>query len=138
MATPHLKEGKLSVIDTRDWNVIKTIRTEGSGFFPRSHEATRHVWAGVFFDSNRDAMHVIGKQSLKIVRTLRPVPGATVAPVEFTRDGRYALVSIREDDGAVIVYDAVRLEQVTRLPMRKPSGKYNVFNKITFSEGTSH
>jgi hypothetical protein len=27
---------------------------------------------------------------------------------------------------------------VTRLPMRKPSGKYNVWNKITFAEGTSH
>jgi hypothetical protein len=27
---------------------------------------------------------------------------------------------------------------VARLPMRRPSGKYNVFNKITLSEGTSH
>ena len=29
-------------------------------------------------------------------------------------------------------------EEVRRLPMRKPSGKYNVWNKITFSDGTSH
>ena len=33
-------------------------------------------------------------------------------------------------DGAVIVYDARTLEEVKRLPMVKPSGKYNVFNKI--------
>ena len=83
-------------------------------------------------------MHVIDKQSLEIVKSLRPVPGATVAHVEFTRDGRHALVSVWEDDGAVIVYDAATLEEVRRLPMRKPSGKYNVWNKITFSEGTSH
>jgi hypothetical protein len=41
-------------------------------------------------------------------------------------------------DGAVIVYDAKTLEEVKRLPMVKPSGKYNVFNKITLSNGTSH
>ena len=83
-------------------------------------------------------MHVIDKQTLEIVRTLRPAPGATVAHVEFDRDGRHALVSVWEDDGAVIVYDAATLEEVKRLPMRKPSGKYNVWNKITFEDGTSH
>ena len=138
MATPHLKEGKLSIIDTVTWERIATIKTEGPGFFLRSHENTPYFWADVFFGPNKDMMHVIDKQSFEIVRTLRPVPGATVAHVEFTRDGKYALVSVWEDDGAVIVYDAATLEEVKRLSMRKPSGKYNVWNKITFSEGTSH
>lgn len=138
MATPHLKDGKLSVIDTEDWTVLKTIQTDGPGFFLRSHENTPYFWADVFFGPNKDVMHVIDKSSLEIVKTLRPVPGATVAHVEFTRDGRYALVSVWEDNGAVIIYDAVTLDEVRRLPMRKPSGKYNVWNKITFSEGTSH
>ena len=138
MATPHLKEGVISVIDMNTWETIKRIPTEGPGFFMRSHENSKYVWADVFFGPNKDAMHVIDKQSLEIVKTLRPVPGATVAHVEFTRDGKYALVSVWEDDGAVLVYDAETLEEVLRLPMRKPSGKYNVWNKITFSEGTSH
>ena len=138
MATPHLREGRLSVIDIGTWEVLETIETEGPGFFLRSHEASPYVWADVFFGPNRDAMHVIDKETLEIVRTLRPEPGATVAHTEFTRDGRHALVSIWEDDGAVIVYDAATLQEVRRLPMRKPSGKYNVWNKITFSDGTSH
>ncbi|SFN47958.1 Cytochrome C oxidase, cbb3-type, subunit III [Roseovarius lutimaris] len=138
MATPHLKEGMLSVIDTETWQVIQTIKTDGPGFFLRSHEDSPYFWSDVFFGPNKDVMHVIDKQSLEIVKTLRPVPGATLAHVEFTRDGSHALVSVWENDGAVIVYDAATLEEVTRLPMRKPSGKYNVFNKITFSEGTSH
>lgn len=138
MATPHLREGRLSVIDTTDWSLLKTIDTDGPGFFLRSHENTPYVWADVFFGPNRDKMHIIDKNSLEIVRTLDPAPGKTVAHIEFTRDGRYALVSIWEDDGAVIVYDAKTLEEVRRLPMRKPSGKYNVWNKITFSDGTSH
>ncbi|MDZ7711355.1 MAG: cytochrome D1 domain-containing protein [Roseovarius sp.] len=138
MATPHLKEGVISIIDMTTWQTITRIETLGPGFFMRSHETSRYVWADVFFGPNRDVMHVIDKQSLEIVRTLRPVPGATVAHVEFTRDGSHALVSVWEDDGAVIVYDAATLKEVTRLPMRKPSGKYNVYNKITFAEGTSH
>jgi len=58
--------------------------------------------------------------------------------VEFTRDGRYALVSLMEADGAIVVYDAATLNEVKRLPMDKPIGKYNVFNKTTRSSGTSH
>ena len=68
----------------------------------------------------------------------RPAPGKTSAHVEFTRDGKYALVSIWDMDGALVVYDGDTLEEVKRIPMRKPVGKYNVYNKITRSEGTSH
>lgn len=138
MATPHLKDGVISVIDMKTWQTVRRIETLGPGFFMRSHENTPYVWADVFFGPNKDVMHVIDKQSLEIVATLRPAPGQTVAHVEFTRDGKYALVSIWEEDGAVIVYDAATLKEVQRLPMNKPSGKYNVWNKITFSEGTSH
>jgi cytochrome c553/WD40 repeat protein len=138
MATPHLKEGVLSVIDIDKWTLVKTIRMDGPGFFLRSHENSPYIWADVFFGPHRDEMHIIDKQTLEIVKTLNPAPGKTVAHTEFTRDGRYALVSVWEDDGAVIVYDAKTLEEVRRLPMRKPSGKYNVWNKITFSDGTSH
>jgi hypothetical protein len=41
-------------------------------------------------------------------------------------------------DGAIVVYDAASLTEVKRVPMVKPSGKYNVYNKITYSAGTSH
>lgn len=138
MATPHLKEGVISVVDVENWKLVATIKTEGPGFFLRSHETSPYVWADAFFGRDKNAVHIIDKQSLSIVKTLRPAPGATVAHVEFDRYGRYALVSVWEDQGALIVYDAKTLEEIKRIPMRKPSGKYNVFNKITFSEGTSH
>ncbi|MDP2740727.1 MAG: cytochrome D1 domain-containing protein [Pseudorhodobacter sp.] len=138
MATPHLNEAVLSVIDIDTWQVVRTIKTDGPGFFLRSHENSPYVWADVFFGEHKDEMHIIDKQTLEIVKTLNPAPGKTVAHTEFTRDGRYALVSVWEDDGAVIVYDAATLQEVRRLPMRKPSGKYNVWNKISFSDGTSH
>ncbi len=92
----------------------------------------------MFFGPNSDALQVIDKESLAIVATLRPEPGKTAAHVEFTRDGRYALASVWDMDGAIVVYDAETLEEVKRIPMVKPSGKYNVYSKITLSEGTSH
>lgn len=138
MATPHLRDGVLSVIDMETWETVDQITTEGPGFFLRSHVNSNYLWADVFFGPNRDVMHVIDKQSLEIVKTLRPAPGKTAAHVEFDRYGKYVLVSLWDEDGAVIVYDAATLEEIKRLPMVKPSGKYNVFNKITFSAGTSH
>ncbi|MBT4588086.1 MAG: cytochrome C oxidase Cbb3, partial [Rhodospirillaceae bacterium] len=138
MATPHLRGASVSVIDMSDWSVIKTIKTKGPGFFMRSHEKSKYAWTDVFFGPNKDLMHVIDKQTLEIVKTLKPVPGKTAAHVEFTRDGKFALVSIWDMDGAVIVYNAETLEEVKRLPFVRPSGKYNVYNKITRSEGTSH
>ena len=104
----------------------------------RSHERSPYAWVDVFFGEHRDALHVIDKRTLEIVATLRPSPGKTAAHVEFDRYGRYALVSVWDDDGALVVYDAETLTEVKRLPMRKPVGKYNVWNKITRSAGTSH
>ncbi|MDX1432708.1 MAG: cytochrome D1 domain-containing protein [Gammaproteobacteria bacterium] len=138
VATPNLKEAAVSIIDTSTWRTVRRIETLGPGFFLRSHEATPYAWVDVFFGSDRDAVHVIDKRTLEIVETLRPAPGKTAAHVEFTRDGRYALLSIWDMDGAIVVYDAATLTEVKRIPMRKPSGKYNVFNKITHSRGTSH
>ena len=138
LATPHLKEGKVSVIDMESWEVVKTIDTLGPGFFMRSHQNSAYAWVDVFFGPNRDAVHVIDKGTLEIVKTLRPAPGKTAAHIEFTKDGRYALLSIWDMDGAVIVYDMATLEEVKRIPFVKPVGKYNVWNKITRSEGTSH
>jgi mono/diheme cytochrome c family protein/DNA-binding beta-propeller fold protein YncE len=138
MASPNLRSGKVSVIDMKTWQTVKEIETLGPGFFMRSHENSRYAWVDVFFGPEHDAVQVIDKQSLEIVRTLRPAPGKTSAHVEFTRDGRYALLSIWEMDGALVVYDAATLEEVKRIPMSKPAGKYNVYNKITRSAGTSH
>lgn len=138
MATPNLKQGAVSVIDMKDWRLIALVATLGPGFFLRSHENTRYAWVDNAYSRDKDAIQIVDKETLEVVRTLRPEPGRTASHVEFSRDGRYALLSIAELDGAVLVIDAETFAPVKRLPMRKPSGKYNVFNKISRSEGTSH
>ena len=96
LATTNLKDGIVSVIDMKKWQPVKQIATPGPGFFLRSHENTPYAWVDSMMSPGRDTMTVIDKRTLEPVRTLRPAPGRTVAHVEFTRDGRYALVSLAE------------------------------------------
>jgi len=139
LATPNLREGVVSVIDVRDWKILRNIPTPGPGFFIRSHEASRYAWVdSMMSPKNRDTLTVIDKQTLEVVAQLRPEPGKTVAHIEFTADGTHALASLWEDEGALIVFDARTLRELKRIPARKPVGKYNLHNKITRSEGTSH
>lgn len=138
LATPNLKDGVITVIDMQSWQVVKQIKTPGPRFFMRSHENTRYAWTDVFNGADKDTLQLIDKQTLEITKTLQPSPGKTAAHVEFTRDGKYALVSLWETEGALVIYDAETLREVKRLPMNRPSGKYNVYNKITRSSGTSH
>ncbi len=138
LATPHLKAGKVSIIDLQTWSVVKAIDTPGAGFFMRSHENTPYAWTDAMLGKAKDTLTIIDKRTLEVVRTVTPSPGKTAAHVEFDRAGRFALVSIWEADGALVVYDAATFAEIKRIPMSRPSGKYNVWNKITFSDGTSH
>ena len=139
MASTNLKAGEVTVIDMKTWEVVKRIPTRGPGFFLRSHSNSRYAFVDSMMSPEaKHILQVIDKQTLEVVKEITGEPGRTLAHIEFTRDGRYALASLWEDEGAVIVYDAQTLEEVKRLPMRKPVGKYNVWNKITREEGTSH
>ncbi len=138
MATPNFKKAEISIIDMTNWKTIKRIKTLGPGFFMRSHENSRYAWADVFFGPNKEAVHIIDKQTLEIVKTLRPSPGKNAAHVEFDRYGKHALLSVWDMEGELIIYNADTLKEIKRLPMKKPSGKYNVYNKIHRSAGTSH
>jgi hypothetical protein len=139
LATPNLKEGVVTVVDMTSWKIEKQIPTLGPGFFMRSHENTPYAWVDVFNGTkDRDVIQIIDKQKLEVIAQLRPSPGKVAAHTEFTRDGKYAVVSIWENDGELVIYDAQTLQVVKRIPMKKPSGKYNVFNKISRSAGTSH
>jgi len=138
LASPNLKGNAIDVIDMKSWKLIRTIAVPGPGFFMRSHENSRYAWTdSMMSPTAKDTLTLIDKATLEPVAQVRE-PGKTLAHIEFTKDGRYALASVWEMDGALVVYDAQTLKEVKRLPMSKPVGKYNVWNKISRSEGTSH
>jgi mono/diheme cytochrome c family protein len=138
LASPNLRDGVVSVIDMKEWKTVGAIATNGPGFFLRSHEATPYAWVDSMNSPKKDTLQVIDKKTLVVVKALTPAPGKTAAHIEFDRYGKYALASVWEVDGAIVVYDAATLAEVKRIPANKPVGKYNVFNKVTRSAGTSH
>ncbi|MBI5334008.1 MAG: c-type cytochrome [Burkholderiales bacterium] len=139
IATPNLQQGLITVIDPATWQIVTEIPTPGPGFFMRSHAASRYAWTdSMMSPAAKNRLTLIDKATLKAAKEVSIEPGKTLAHIEFTRDGRYALASLWEDDGALIVYDAATLREVKRLPMRKPVGKYNIGNKLAREEGTSH
>ena len=141
MATPNLKDGLITVIDMKDWKTVKTLPTPGPGFFMRSHENTPYAWGDSMMSKAKNTLQVIDKRTLEVVTQIKAAEGQTLAHIEFTRDGKYALASLWErkaDGGALIVFDAATFKEIKRIPMDKPVGKYNLYNKISRSEGTSH
>ncbi|MBI3445699.1 MAG: c-type cytochrome [Magnetospirillum sp.] len=138
MATPHLKEAVISIIDMSTWKTVKRIPTLGPGFFMRGHETSPYAWIDVSMGKDKDAIQIIDLTAMEIVKTLRPAQGRTTAHAEFDRWGKTVLISVMEAEGELIAFDAASFEIKARLPMKRPVGKYNVFNKIHYSGGTSH
>lgn len=130
IAVPHLTVPRVSVIDTKTWQVVMHIPTQGVGQIIRSHEGSEYLWVTVAIDENQHSIHLIDKQTLKIGKTLGPMRRADMGGVAFSKDGGRVLISVGKDDGAVIVYDAISFAKITSLPMRKPSGIFTVGNRV--------
>lgn len=130
IAMPNMKNATISIIDMKTWEVTKNIETLGPGLFLHSHNNTDYVWADVLFGPNKGALQIFDKRTLEIVMTIHLGAGKKPEHVEFTHDGKYALASVSEMDGAIIVYDASTFTEVKRIPMKRPTRTYNVHNTI--------
>lgn len=124
-ALNHIGSPKLTVVRVDDLSVQLELPLAGSGYFARTHPGTRWLW----IDTNTEALQLIDKATLTERRQLVPQPGRKAMHVEFTRDGSVALVSVWDNEGAVVAYSADDLKEVRRLPFVMPIGKYNAWNK---------
>ena len=68
MATPLLKEGRISVLDMQDWSVLKSIETPGPGFFMRSHENSPYAWTDSMMGAKKDTLSIIDTAARKVTR----------------------------------------------------------------------
>jgi hypothetical protein len=122
----HMGEPRLSIIDLERFEIAKEISLLGTGYFTRTHVATPYLW----IDSNTESIQLVVKKSLTLAKTvLTPMPGKKAMHVEFTAPGDRAMVSVWDEDGAVVIYDSRTLAEVMRIPFAMPVGKYNALNK---------
>jgi len=124
-AINFLRKPLIYIIDLWNLKITRKIKLSSTGYFVRTHDNTPFIWC----DTGTDAMAIIDKKDFHIKKFLYPEPGKKVLHTAFTRDGRYALVSIYETEGGVVIYDAFSLKRIKKIPLRKPVGKYNAFNK---------
>src|SRR3970282_932654 len=67
MATPNLRQGVVSVIDTADWKTVAEIETLGPGYFLRSHAASRYAWVdSMIGPRGRDTLQVIDQEAVQV------------------------------------------------------------------------
>ncbi len=122
----HMGAPRLSIIDMGAFKLLAEIPLVGSGFFTRTHPGTPYLW----IDSNTESIQLVDKRTLALLdRKLVPEAGKKAMHIEFTADGSRALVSVWDQDGAVVVYDSTTLAEIQRLPYAMPVGKYNAANK---------
>jgi hypothetical protein len=48
----------------------------------RSHENSPYAWVDICFGPNKDAVHVIDKSTLELLKTLQPFPGKRLSMVK--------------------------------------------------------
>ncbi|MGB9873923.1 MAG: cytochrome D1 domain-containing protein, partial [Hydrogenobacter sp.] len=129
-ATPLLKKPALSVWKAYEWEPVKDIPLEGQGFLARSNYLTPYIWV----DTSTDSLLLLDKRTLD-VRKITPKVGSRATHTEFTGDGRIAYVSLYGREGALVLYDAVKLKRLKEFPAELPAGKYNFINKKREFEG---
>ena len=125
-ALNHIGLPQLSIINMEEFKTVRQIPLKGSGYFVRTHPGTRFIWV----DTNTEEVQLVDKTTLTLFSSgLIPHPGKKAMHIEFTADGKQALVSVWHKQGAVVVYNSENLTETQRLPFNMPIGKYNAYNK---------
>jgi len=125
VAINHIKKPALTIFSLDRLEKVTEIPLPGAGFFVRTHRATPWLWV----DTMTESFTLVSKTDFDDRRELTPRPGRKSMHVEFTTGGRYALVTVPGEDGAVVVYDSSTVEQIKTIPFQMPMGKYNAVNK---------
>jgi protein NirF len=115
---PALKREVALVYSTLDWTPLTPIPISGTALYTVVRPDGRQVWVDII-GKNGDLIDVIDVDSMKVMKTLNPGPGATHP--QFTPKGDAAYVSLM-DGGKVVVYDTATFQVLKEIPADHPSG----------------
>lgn len=115
---PALKREVALVYSTLDWTPLTPVPISGTALYTVVRPDGRQVWVDII-GKNGDLIDVIDVDSMKVVKTLNPGPGATHP--QFTPKGEAAYISLM-DGGKVVVYDTATFQLLKEFPADHPSG----------------
>ena len=115
---PALKREVVLVYSALDWTPLTPVPISGTALYTVARPDGRQVWVDII-GKNGDLIDIIDVDSMKVVKTLNPGPGATHP--QFTPKGEAAYVSLM-DGGKVVVYDTATFKLLKEFPADHPSG----------------
>jgi nitrite reductase (NO-forming)/hydroxylamine reductase len=139
-ATTHIGEGKLTVYGAdpagrpeHAWQVVRELPLDAAGgLFLKTHPASPWVLVDMPLANEPDAARQIcayAKAEGVIDRCITPSTLGRAVHFEFDRTGSELWVSVWDEEGEIVVYDAVTLDELARIPgLETPTGKFNVYN----------
>jgi len=122
-ATVHAGEGKITVWDLSNNQIVAEIPTSGPGLFIRAADNSPYVWADTVFGDPPNRTYVIDKSTFQVVKVIEE--GRQTVHPEFTADGKCAYIADWQEN-VVRVYDAETFEKVAEVGgVTTPSGVFN-------------
>ncbi len=122
-ATVHAGEGKISVWNLANNEIVAQIETTGPGLFIRAHHDSPYVWADTLFGSPANRIYVFDKATFQVVQVIEE--GVQTLHPEFTNDGQYVYVADWQGN-VVRVYDAETFEKMAEVGgVTTPTGIFN-------------
>lgn len=138
--TVHVGENKLAVYGAdpigrpeHAWHVVREVPLDAAGsLFLKTHELSPWVLIDFTMASDpADSRRVCAyqKSTGTIERCFTVADRGRVTHFELNRDGTEVWVSVWDEEGELVVYDAVTLEEIDRITgLETPTGKFNVYN----------
>jgi protein NirF len=109
----------LAVIDRKDWETKKFIKTLGHPIFAMARPDMKQIWVNYVLGDHHDKVEVIDVKTEKVIKTLKP--GNKIFHMHFTPKGRYIYIS-SNGDNKVLVYDTKSFSKIAEIPAESPSG----------------
>ncbi|MBI5959552.1 MAG: c-type cytochrome [Chloroflexi bacterium] len=127
-ATVHAGEGKITVWDLSNNQIVAEIPTGGPGLFLRSHPENPYVWADSVFAEQPNRIYIFDKQTFEMVHVIEE--GIQTLHPEFTADGKFVYVSDWQGN-VVRVYDGLTFEKVAEVGgVITPTGIFNTERRL--------
>lgn len=127
-ATVHAGEGKITVWDLSNDQIVAEIPTTGPGLFIRAHPLNPYVWADTMFAEQPNRIYVIDKATFEVVHVIEE--GTQTLHPEFTIDGKYVYISDWQGN-VVRVYDALTFEKIAEIGgVVTPTGIFNTERRL--------
>jgi WD40 repeat protein len=131
LAIPSQKEALISVLDMVTWRIVHQIQTKEISGDLRSHPSTASVWLATRPTHRQGvaephAIRIFDKKSLAIDTKFQLNFAQQVRHVDFSRDGRYALISLLGEPSVLHIYDTTTRLEVKRIGIHPHTKIYQV------------